>query len=281
MKTTRFMGSRVTTRSHIACEHTVKKKRENTIQNAHQSPRLDLSPSELATQHITDISHILNTLTVDSVSRYFGGNKYKPDNSTTLRIHYCIDEATKLVAPQATYRLFRVTQTGPGKKIILEEGAQLSLPDCIEVSGAQLVGVVIGTLGSGLESHCRYLASKNEIYQSTLFDAIGTAMLDLLSEHVSTLIVDRCARFGLARGPRFAPGIDDYSLEQQRVLFKLADHASIGVSLNSSAIMVPTKSISFLQTLAKSYEKRGLENKCSRCRMVTCQFRLSAGQQNH
>jgi hypothetical protein len=281
MKAAVFIGSMVKTCSPAAREHMVKKKLKNTIQNDHHSPTPALSPGDLAAQHITGISHVITDLTIESVCRYFGGNKYSPDNSTIQRVHQCIDEASKLVTPQATYHLFKVLQTIPGEKIILEKGSQLSVPDCFEVSDAQLVSVVIGTLGAELEEHCRYLASKNEIYQSTLFDALGTAMLDLLSEHVCTVISDRCIQYDLVRGPRFAPGIDGYPLEQQRVLFELADNASVGVSLNSSAIMVPTKSISFFQTLTKSSDKRSLKNKCSRCKMVRCQFRQVPGKTDH
>lgn len=252
----------------------VKKKIINTILNAHQFSRLDLSPDELAAHHITDISKVITDLTIESVSRYFGGNNYKPDNSTIQRIQQCIDDSAKLVTPQATYRIYKVFQTIQGEKIILEEGSHVRVPDCYEVSGSELVGVVIGTLGDCLEKHCRHLAAKNEIYQSTLFDAVGTAMLDLLSEHVCKIISNCGSPYGLATGPRFAPGLDGYPLEQQQVLFKLADNTSVGVSLNSSAIMVPTKSISFFQTLTKISGKQRLENKCSQCQMVNCQFRV-------
>lgn len=255
----------------------VEKNHKNALQNDHQSSLLELSPGDLAAHHITDIPRVITDLTIESVSRYFGGNKYRPDNSTIQRIQHGIDEASKIVTPQASFRLYKVLQTIQGEKIILEEGSQVSVPDCLEVSGARLVGAVIGTLGVGLEEHCRHLAAKNEIYQSTLLDAVGTAMLDLLSEQVSSSISDRGSPYGLTAGPRFAPGIDGYPLEQQQVLFKLGDNTSVGVTLNSAAIMIPTKSISFFQTLTKRSAKQGLENKCSQCQMMNCQFRLNHG----
>lgn len=281
MKIAAFINSLVKACPPAVREHMVKKKPKRDIKNGIQSRAPALLASDLAAHHITDLSHVITDLTIESVCRYFGGNKYRPDNSTIRRVHQSIDEALKLVTPQATYHLFKVLQTIAGRKIILEQGSQLHVPDCFEVSDTQLVSVVIGTLGAGLENHCRYLASKNEIYQSTLFDAIGTAMLDLLSEHACTVIADRCMRYDLVRGPRFAPGIDGYPLEQQRVLFELADNVSVGVSLNSSAIMVPTKSISFFQTLTKRSDKRSYKNKCSHCKMVRCQFRQMPEKTDH
>lgn len=258
----------------LLCTHMVEKNLQNTIQNDHQPSLPDLSPGESAAHHITDISGVTADISIESVCRYFGGNKYRPDKSTIRRVQHGIDEAAKLVSPQATYRLYNVTRTIQGEKIILEEGTHIGVPDCFEASGTHMVGVVIGTLGDGLEKHCRQLAADNQVYQSTLLDAIGTTMLDLLSEHVSSVISDCCSRYGLTAGSRFAPGIDGYPLEQQKLLFKLADSTSVGVSLNSSTIMTPTKSISFFQTLTPQHSKQGIENKCSRCRLVNCQFRI-------
>lgn len=222
------------------------------------------------------MSSIASDISIEAVIRYFGGNRYKPDGATIKRVRNCIDTASNLVTPQATYTIFSVSRLTTGKQIILETGAQLHVPDCLEVCEAQLVSVVIGSLGSALENHCRSLATQGEIYQSTLFDAIGTALLDLLSERISSRIEQTFNPYGLMNGPRFAPGIDNYPLEHQHQLFRLADGKSVGVTLNSSAIMVPTKSISFFQTLSKSESKHRATNKCQQCRLTGCQFRMTA-----
>lgn len=250
------------------------------IEVNHQAPSSACFTSETAAHRCTDLSSIFREVSVESVARYFGGNRYTPDEKTAARISRTINIATGLTAPLAIYHLFKVSHTIAGEQIVLENGTVLSVPHCLEASAARIVGVAIGTLGAGLEEHCRSLAADGDIYLSTLFDAIGTTMLDLVSERISGDIAERCIHSGLARGPRFAPGIDDYPLENQRVLFELADHTSAGVSLNASSIMVPTKSISFFQTLTKISHSDKSKNKCSQCRLPNCQFRVISSQKD-
>lgn len=257
-----------------------KNKLPDDIEVNHQARSSACFTSETTAQHCTGLSSVFSEVSIESVARYFGGNRYTPDEKTAARILRAINVAADLAAPQAIYHLFKVSQTIPGEQLILENGTVISLPDCLETSGACLVGVAIGTLGAGLEEHCRSLAADGDIYLSTLLDAIGTTMLDLVSERICKDIAERCKHSELLRGPRFAPGIDGYPLENQRVLFELTDHTSAGVSLNASSIMVPAKSISFFQTLTKTSRSEKPKNKCSQCRLPNCQFRVISGQKD-
>lgn len=248
---------------------------------AHSTPeRQDVPPSEFLSagtskNRCINLSSISADISVEAVTRYFGGSRYKADEATVERVGNGITAASTLVNPQAIYSLFAVSSV-TGKEIILETGEHVNVPDCLEATEAKLVSVVIGTLGAELETHCRRLAAGGDIYLSTLYDAVGTALLDLLSERMSSYIEQTCTPYNLVNGPRFAPGIDGYPLEYQHQLFQLTDGTSIGVSLNSSAIMVPTKSISFFQTLATRGTKTRSSNKCHQCRLTGCQFRVTA-----
>ena len=229
-----------------------------------------------ATTQLLNFPILENEISVDSVARYFGGRSgYKPDKKTSDRIERCIGTACKLAAPKGTYTILPVTKVSPGKEMYLYNGLQLIVPDCFDDLGTRLVAISIGTLGEELERQCRSLAKSGEIYESTLFDSVGTTMLDLLSEKISDTIANSCKNDGLLKGERFSPGLDGYPLEHQRLLFDLADNDSVGVSLNSSNIMIPTKSVSFFLVLTKTPQKQ-TKNKCNSCRMRNCQFRLMA-----
>jgi len=228
-------------------------------------------------KQIPEPASIKADVSIELVARYFGGNSYTPDKTTRDRIYRCINAASELAVPRATYTLFPVSSIIAEKEVLLEKGVRLSIPGCFADPGAKLVAAVIGTLGEKLEQHCRILADKGEIYESTLFDAVGTAMLDMLSEKICLILEQAGNQYGLLKGPRFAPGIDGYPLEQQHLLFEMADNASVGVSLNSSAIMMPAKSISFFMILTQTSGKNETKNKCTLCRMRKCQYRLGTG----
>ncbi len=223
---------------------------------------------------IPGLSSIKADVSVNSVARYFGGNKYIADKKTNGRIRRAIDEASSLISPEGTYTLYSVSEMKPGKEMILENGLRLGLPECIADPGIRLIAAGIGTLGDKLEKQCRQLADGGQIYESTLLDSVGTAMLDLLGESISNAIEQDGSHMGLSRGLRLAPGLEGYPLEQQRLLFEIADNESVGVFLNSSAIMIPTKSISFFLMLTATVLKNKETDKCSSCRLVGCRYRI-------
>lgn len=229
---------------------------------------------------ILEIAAIKEDVSVKAVARYFAGSHYKISEKTRERILHGIAAASDFTAPQAVYQLFAVSRTIPGEGVQLENGLHLKLPLCCMDSQIQLVAAAVGTLGDGLEKHCRKLAQNGQIYESTLFDAVGTAMLDLLSEKICDMVERVCGVDGLTIGKRFAPGINGYPLEQQYLLFKLVDHKSIGVFLNASAIMAPAKSISFFLMITDDACDVKAEHKCMECKMFHCQFRTNSLQQS-
>ena len=234
----------------------------------------------MVAKHIPGLSSVKLDISVESVARYFGGNGYIGNQETNDRIRRAIVEASDLIRPKATYSLYSVPGMIPGKEVTLNNGLNLNIPDCGADPGARLVAVAIGTLGNKMEKQCRRLADQGKIYESTLLDAVGTAMLDLLGEKICKMIEQNGNRFGLVKGLRFAPGLDGYPLEEQRLLFRIADNEAVGVFLNSSAVMMPAKSISFFLMLTKTLLKNAGTNKCSSCRMAGCRFRMVQKNKN-
>jgi hypothetical protein len=230
-------------------------------------------------RHPVNLSSIASDVQIETVARYFGGNGYAPDATTTTRMWRSVDLASQLAAPVGTFTLFPISHIISGSTIVLAEGHTLFLPECFTDSGACIVAAVIGTLGGRLENHCRELAGTGRIYEATLLDAVGTAFLDRVSDRLCRTLIDIGRRIGLSGGNRFSPGIDGYPLHRQRQLFQMADSAAVGVKLNSSCIMTPSKSISFFMILTKTADRNSGKDKCSICRLAHCQYRKTDLQQ--
>jgi len=234
----------------------------------------NLYGAAMKAKQIPGLSSVTQDVCVESVARYFGGTGYIGNKKTDDRIRNAIAKASSLIRPKGTYTLFGVLDYIPGKEVILENGIGLSIPECFTDKGIQFVAAAIGTLGNKLENQTRILADQGKIYESTLLDCVGIAMLDLMGEKICKTIELESYSLGLAKRFRFAPGLEGYPLEQQQQLFLLADNEAVGVLLNSSAIMMPAKSISFFLMLTKTGKKTKEKNKCSSCRMAGCKFRI-------
>ena len=208
-----------------------------------------------------------------SVFRYFGGRRDAVDKKTRERIEASVAKALTLASPAVAYTLQEVRRAGADGRVSLASGPILKFPPVGWSSQTGYLAVAVATLGAGLEIECRHLAGRGRIYQSTLLDAVGTAMLDRLDSQILQILQARARALDLYAGCRFAPGLNGYPLERQTVLFELVDAARIGVQLNQACIMDPAKSISFFQLMSDEDAGYHAENKCEHCHLADCQFR--------
>ena len=208
----------------------------------------------------------------ETVARYLGGTDYQVPPKSSARIHEGIEQAMAMIDPLAEYRvvskdLFHV-EAAAGRMEAFDDS---SLP-LMQLSN-RYFAVYLATLGPNLEVTCRKLADRNRMYQAMLLDAVGTAMLDALGRIVEQVVASKAQRLGLHANCRLGPGLNGMSLESQALLFHLLDRHTTGVQLNSSYVMMPTKSISAFVLFSESERNGADSDKCSRCNLMGCLFR--------
>ena len=111
------------------------------------------------------------------------------------------------------------------------------------LSGCESVIVLAATLGIGIDrliaKHSRLSPSRALVLQGLATERIE-ALLDLFCEEQKREKV----LHGMALTPRFSAGYGDLPLEFQRWIFGALDcERSIGLTLNESLLMSPTKSV--------------------------------------
>ena len=213
---------------------------------------------------------------MEAVARYFGGSRYSADSKTKERIGTAIDQACRIASPMLTIAINPIKPSVLERTLKLPGGQSLPLPDCAGDLSVRYLAAAIGTLGKELEMECRHLAVQHRIYQSTLLDAVGTAMLEAMDANICTRIDAECHPLGLCIGVRFAPGLNGYPMDHQKTLFQLADGFSIDVRMNADFMMEPIKTISFFTLLGQPNGESRQPDKCRLCRLTHCQFRKAA-----
>lgn len=102
--------------------------------------------------------------------------------------------------------------------------------------------------------------SKISPSKALMFQAIGTERIEALCDAFCKNI--NCNR-------RFSPGYGDLSLDVQKNIFDVLNCTKyIGVSLNDSLLMSPSKSVT-----AFAYTGKPVENKCKFCNKTNCSLR--------
>lgn len=91
--------------------------------------------------------------------------------------------------------------------------------------------------------------------KALLFQAIGTERIEALCDTVTGLFAAQYLEKGARLRPRFSPGYGDLPLSLQREIFAALEPARhIGLSLNESLLMSPTKSVTALIGIAEHKE---------------------------
>lgn len=194
-------------------------------------------------------AEVLRMLGLRSASR-------PPRGSILRRVEEMLDLAPGLVEPQAVMRL-----------------------DCVGLPGSDLVpstlpfAAVACTVGPLLERRVSDLAARGDATGAMILDAIGSAAVEELADASNRHVCDTAIRAGRRPARRRSPGYHPWDVTEQRLLFGLLEPADIGVSLTTSCMMIPRKSISFVVPLDDGWPDDPPGHRCSRCGLEDCPYR--------
>jgi len=186
-----------------------------------------------------------------------GAHETRLGAGTMKMVHQAERLGRELIKPQGVYRIL--------------EGDQL-----IELShlrGSNQAGLALCTIGSELEKKVKELMTTGYEPEGYVLDAVGSVAAEATADALNAKICHWAAAHDLVARPRFSPGYGNWSLEDQRTIFRLLPAEQIGIQLNPSCMMIPRKSISFAVTFQKETGENKLENPCERCRLENCPFR--------
>ena len=106
--------------------------------------------------------------------------------------------------------------------------------------------------------------------KAVLLGAIGAERIEALCD---TFCADVAEKEGLFALPRFSPGYGDFSLNAQKDIFALLNcQKNIGLTLNNSLIMSPSKSVTAVMGFTDKPQIRNL-GKCRVCENKGCAYR--------
>ena len=111
------------------------------------------------------------------------------------------------------------------------------------LSGCDRVVLFAATVGTHIDrAILRYSAISDT--KALIAEAVGTERIEALCDTFTEDIRHKYSAMGYKARPRFSPGYGDLPLEMQREIFRQLDPAGkIGLTLNSSLLMSPSKSV--------------------------------------
>ena len=176
------------------------------------------------------------------ILRYAGARE---ESEATARVlDECLAELLPKLSPGACYRSFPVRVSGTHITLPFAELDSVAFSRVL--AGCEQLLVLAATVGLAPDRlMARYAALSPT--KALFFQAIGTERVEALCDSAVSLLGEEFAKKGLALRPRFSPGYGDLPLSLQREIFAVLEPARhIGLSLNESLLMTPTKSVTAL-----------------------------------
>lgn len=205
---------------------------------------------------------------MQEILRYCGcGN----DGSEFLPlVNECIEECREKLIYKVCYCEFPVNhgngETDLSFMTTKSKNLEKNLEDCEKiVLFAATVGFEIDRL---IAKYGRISPSK-----ALVFQAIGAERIESLCNAFNDDVKSEFMQQNLYTRPRFSPGYGDFPLEAQRDIFRVLDcPRKVGISLNESLLMSPSKSVTAIIGISS---KCGIEkkNSCTECTKTDCKFR--------
>ena len=181
----------------------------------------------------------------------------------------------RLAAPRGMYKViskndFRDVFAGDGQNAAVT-------PVEMAYKGASSLALYVFTLGDRIGRYLQQLMRENEYPLGFILDAIASESADKASAVAEVKFNEQTSTpRARTRTLLYSPGYCGWHLTAQRKLFEHLHPESIGVTLNDSCMMMPTKSVSGVLVAGKPSIHRHGQNFefCPECRNPACRLGL-------
>ncbi len=204
-------------------------------------------------------------LDYQEILRYAGAKEAVPEILALLED--CLKEAEGVPVFSACYGEFPVSMSED--TLTFPFGTVSSRDLAKNLAGCQRVFLFAATLGIGFD---RLLARYAKISpaRAQMLGAIGTERVESLCEKLVAELKEEHPELCLR--PRFSPGYGDLPLSFQQDIFSVLDcPRKIGLTLNGSLLMSPTKSVTAIIGIA--HDAAVAPDKCRTCTKADCTYR--------
>lgn len=208
------------------------------------------------------------TIDVDAVLRGQGSDPavLRARRPVLVRLaEQALEEGLPLVEPSVVYSTFQVQEVRHDR-LIFSGGGYLSGKLISQyLATAIQVHVVLCTIGSSIERYTDEMWNTNPVYSMAL-DGFGSAAIEALANAACRYLESQAVERGWKSSIPLSPGMIDWSVQEgQPQIFRLLEKEDVGVTLTSSYMMRPSKSLTMVMGVGPDINMVG--QTCDYCSM--------------
>ncbi len=192
--------------------------------------------------------------------------RYAGVGENSSELEKLIDECIEEISPKLFYKVCFCELSIKDFDMGTSRDLEKNLRDCTSVV------LFCATIGIEIDRLIWRYSSISPL-KSLLFQAIGTERIESLCDIFNHEITQEKKAVGKYTRPRFSAGYGDFSIEAQKDIIRILDTSrKIGVNLNESLLMSPSKSVTAIIGIS---DKNICEDKkeCEICKKEDCEYR--------
>lgn len=142
------------------------------------------------------------------------------------------------------------------------------------IQNAEYLLFAVATVGAKIEEHTREWFKEGQYLKAMVWDALGTVAVKTAGQWLNHFIEKENIPRGFQLSRYFEPGSDDWDIQEQKKVFTILQPEKIGVTLNSSCMMEPAKSLSWIRGMGQNLTHSCRDEfSCDYCALPNCAFR--------
>ncbi len=200
-------------------------------------------------------------------------------DTTDESLQFLLDECLEEVLPKLSYKVCYIELPLVINEEICDFGCmKVKSKDLVKnLQGCAAVWLFSATIGVEID---RLILKHTAVSpaKAVMFQAIGAERIEALCDLLCEDMLHTSQMKAVSFRPRFSPGYGDLPLEIQKDIFRVLNcNKNIGLSLNDSLLMSPSKSVTAfvgIDTSSQTNENVSKRHDCAFCGKTDCVYRI-------
>ncbi|MBN2633860.1 MAG: methionine synthase [Bacteroidales bacterium] len=212
-------------------------------------------------------------INVDNIERAMG----YPEGESHEAIYDIVVKVMKQVEAicdlKAEYRIFNDISYDDANRRITVQRTVLNTGKIIyrQIKKSDALALFVCTAGREIEERSRTAMRESDVLEGYIYDIIGSAAVEATAELMQDELEHFMKSSDLKISNRFSPGYCGWDVAEQHKLFGLIPDNYCAISLTSSALMDPVKSVSGIIGIGPDLKRQA--STCRFCDMKDCLYR--------
>jgi hypothetical protein len=207
----------------------------------------------------------------NAILNWLGYEKDQTDPFILEMIRDCIQRADNLIIPKGVVLIKPILSIHDGIIQIPETELHVGKIITGQLKHAEYLAIFITTIGNKVERFSDQLFKQNEMLEGYIINLIGSEAAESAAEYIHQFIAEQIKPKALNITNRFSPGYCNWDVAEQFLLFSQFPASFIDVTLTSSALMEPVKSVSGIVGIGTDVKFHNY--KCTLCTDNKCIYR--------